>query len=125
MGWTVALRAPACAGGVMSRRMKLTVLVCLLFALASTNAKAIDFTCSDEYGFKEDLSNSIQVLEHVNNFYEIYLPKAYEGEDLALVQSIFSDEQGYFQLSFSGKGCLLYTSPSPRDQRGSRMPSSA
>ena len=29
--------------------------------------------------------------------------------------------------SFSGKSkdCLLYTSPSPRDQRGSRMPSSA
>ena len=24
-----------------------------------------------------------------------------------------------------GTGCLLYTSPSPRDQRGSRMPSSA
>ena len=30
-------------------------------------------------------------------------------------------------LSGSGKStfCLLYTSPSPRDQRGSRMPSSA
>ena len=27
--------------------------------------------------------------------------------------------------SGSGSGCLLYTSPSPRDQRGSRMPSSA
>ena len=26
---------------------------------------------------------------------------------------------------YLGKGCLLYTSPSPRDQRGSRMPSSA
>ena len=25
----------------------------------------------------------------------------------------------------STKNCLLYTSPSPRDQRGSRMPSSA
>ena len=25
----------------------------------------------------------------------------------------------------NGSGCLLYTSPSPRDQRGSRMPSSA
>ena len=25
----------------------------------------------------------------------------------------------------SNDGCLLYTSPSPRDQRGSRMPSSA
>ena len=31
-----------------------------------------------------------------------------------------------FQLSIeSYKVCLLYTSPSPRDQRGSRMPSSA
>ena len=27
--------------------------------------------------------------------------------------------------SFDAKACLLYTSPSPRDQRGSRMPSSA
>ena len=26
---------------------------------------------------------------------------------------------------FDINGCLLYTSPSPRDQRGSRMPSSA
>ena len=31
------------------------------------------------------------------------------------------------QIQFIGKllACLLYTSPSPRDQRGSRMPSSA
>ena len=29
------------------------------------------------------------------------------------------------QTTFSGNDCLLYTSPSPRDQRGSRMPSSA
>ena len=29
------------------------------------------------------------------------------------------------ELVFVGKRCLLYTSPSPRDQRGSRMPSSA
>ena len=28
-------------------------------------------------------------------------------------------------LSFGSDSCLLYTSPSPRDQRGSRMPSSA
>ena len=30
-----------------------------------------------------------------------------------------------FDLSDFGDDCLLYTSPSPRDQRGSRMPSSA
>ena len=28
-------------------------------------------------------------------------------------------------IALDGKPCLLYTSPSPRDQRGSRMPSSA
>ena len=28
-------------------------------------------------------------------------------------------------LSNGNEACLLYTSPSPRDQRGSRMPSSA
>ena len=28
-------------------------------------------------------------------------------------------------LMLPGMSCLLYTSPSPRDQRGSRMPSSA
>ena len=29
------------------------------------------------------------------------------------------------QISPDARTCLLYTSPSPRDQRGSRMPSSA
>ena len=28
-------------------------------------------------------------------------------------------------IIYMSNGCLLYTSPSPRDQRGSRMPSSA
>ena len=30
-----------------------------------------------------------------------------------------------FTIGHDGMTCLLYTSPSPRDQRGSRMPSSA
>ena len=36
-------------------------------------------------------------------------------------------EPGVFteDLTVSSNSCLLYTSPSPRDQRGSRMPSSA
>ena len=37
-----------------------------------------------------------------------------------------SDSRVPAELVFDqGLGCLLYTSPSPRDQRGSRMPSSA
>ena len=35
------------------------------------------------------------------------------------------DMNGYQLLDFRYSTCLLYTSPSPRDQRGSRMPSSA
>ena len=34
--------------------------------------------------------------------------------------------QGFLETTaLMDKDCLLYTSPSPRDQRGSRMPSSA
>ena len=32
---------------------------------------------------------------------------------------------GFFAAYLTYRACLLYTSPSPRDQRGSRMPSSA
>ena len=34
-------------------------------------------------------------------------------------------EQGAVHAADGYASCLLYTSPSPRDQRGSRMPSSA
>ena len=40
---------------------------------------------------------------------------------LLLLDIYFPDGSGIDLL----KHCLLYTSPSPRDQRGSRMPSSA
>ena len=36
-----------------------------------------------------------------------------------------SDQDVPFALNTRSKTCLLYTSPNPRDQRGSRMPSSA
>ena len=34
-------------------------------------------------------------------------------------------EKMFSEIEDGLQGCLLYTSPSPRDQRGSRMPSSA
>ena len=42
--------------------------------------------------------------------------------------SIVQSDEAIFGIALSGSNlatCLLYTSPSPRDQRGSRMPSSA
>ena len=43
------------------------------------------------------------------------------GENL----DISEFEAGWKSFMDEFKICLLYTSPSPRDQRGSRMPSSA
>ena len=55
-----------------------------------------------------------------------YRMGSYVNEELpALIEANFpvrGDKRGIFGHSM---GCLLYTSPSPRDQRGSRMPSSA
>ena len=45
------------------------------------------------------------------------------------IDGVTTVSNNVLQLKVSNKGgyitCLLYTSPSPRDQRGSRMPSSA
>ena len=35
------------------------------------------------------------------------------------------NDEGWYVRGNLGYGCLLYTSPSPRDKRQSRMPSSA
>jgi len=50
------------------------------------------------------------------------------GADFSTIQAAIDDaDEGDVVEVQPGTytGCLLYTSPSPRDQRGSRMPSSA
>ena len=50
--------------------------------------------------------------------------RANETEEPALVV-LHAVSEGLLRLHDFDGSCLLYTSPSPRDQRGSRMPSSA
>ena len=46
--------------------------------------------------------------------------------DAVDIETIYLQRGGHLLMSeIHNEGCLLYTSPSPRDQRGSRMPSSA
>ena len=66
-------------------------------------------------GFFNSKQADVKAVEKVN----FDIP---EGEILGLVGESGS---GKTTLGRSIISCLLYTSPSPRDQRGSRMPSSA
>ena len=51
-----------------------------------------------------------------------FMEKSQNGQALATERTARAIQRA--QL-LNSKNCLLYTSPSPRDQRGSRMPSSA
>ena len=53
---------------------------------------------------------------------QLLIENAPENHKLLRQAVLYHLEQSMIKLSFT---CLLYTSPSPRDQRGSRMPSSA
>ena len=62
---------------------------------------------------KTHLRDCIVMPEMVGNQVAIYNGK------------VFTNVEIKFDMIGRYLGCLLYTSPSPRDQRGSRMPSSA
>ena len=92
----------------------------------------------EEYAWKADwLSEQIQTLNaDVVCFQEIFEEDALrdviaqadaEGEAGNAAHIPGRDKRYRRKAIFSklAYGCLLYTSPSPRDQRGSRMPSSA
>ena len=66
----------------------------------------------------------------IGKFVLVYRPKPKRVEDpnesFGLDDYEVTGRTSYLeQVTALGGSCLLYTSPSPRDQRGSRMPSSA
>ena len=85
--------------------------------LFSTNP----FTRDQSDGFlmiRPNLASTIELKkkkDQTSGTYEFELPKQFDNKNV-LVEVVAGE---------SSKSCLLYTSPSPRDQRGSRMPSSA
>ena len=87
------------------------------------------------YKFREDAINLF-----IKNGYKVNLIGKYDGFEQKFSDAninkynLHIDERGYnpikelvlfINIFLLYKNCLLYTSPSPRDQRGSRMPSSA
>ena len=72
----------------------------------------------------------ILIALQINNWNEVR--KNQQSVNISIAALLSDLKQDTLQLSNEIRGidedlnsCLLYTSPSPRDQRGSRMPSSA
>ena len=82
--------------------------------------------------FERVLLNSAQTtgvqVECVNYPVQSTLPKTMDCDAYLITgsrDSVYDDLPWIFDLVRFLEGCLLYTSPSPRDRYGSRMPSSA
>ena len=70
-----------------------------------------------------EIKNDVNSIRKLNGL-------AYPNQDIVNIQFLnalqsFKPENVFLIKKFQEKTCLLYTSPSPRDKRQSRMPSSA
>ena len=66
------------------------------------------------------LQSALTFEENMTRDIEVYLPEGEESTEILIeVRQDWATDLIIVYI------CLLYTSPSPRDQRGSRMPSSA
>ena len=92
-----------------------------------------------KYQFLKKRENVFPYVKHIQNASDnernalgFLVPRAYEeaiySEKVILALTCDEIPEYAGHIMFGGvypNACLLYTSPSPRDQRGSRMPSSA
>ena len=79
----------------------------LMMAIAARNKIALPWATLEE-------AKAAYAFDNLQEFLDLY----YQG------MNVLQTEQDFYDLTYAYL-CLLYTSPSPRDQRGSRMPSSA
>ena len=79
--------------------------------------RVLDETVSCEF-YKKAFGLSVADRLDFDSFTLIYLSNSESNFELEL--TVNKDQTAPYDL-----GCLLYTSPSPRDKRQSRMPSSA
>ena len=96
-----------------------------IFFINVDNIQTLAYKMEIEGDFSS--GNSGATLEGVSGRLDI----GYSGEDIvrvrdmAVINSEFTLDVRFLPFNLGFLGCLLYTSPSPRDKRQSRMPSSA
>ena len=75
--------------------------------------------------FKHNEHKDNETLEEVRNYLMAGKSVLYCSDQGSASLADPGKELALIAFELNAKFCLLYTSPSPRDQRGSRMPSSA
>ena len=88
-------------------------------AAGSTETGVIGYTITDGNGGEATAAVTVIVTEVITN----EPPVAEDGGEATATLTVTAANNN--QNETISRFCLLYTSPSPRDQRGSRMPSSA
>ena len=117
---------------MLRRRMLIMLGVVLLIVLVLAAYKAFSvYTMVQGFSVPRP-AVSVAVATAIERPWQARLPtvgtlKALQGVDLSLETdgTVIDLQFESGQKVKAGQPCLLYTSPSPRDQRGSRMPSSA
>ena len=100
------------------RLLTLAILGCLLAAVYWVGAT--EYTDRIETDIRDRSSVALAKYQPDVNI-------SVDGRDVTIKGTVASEEvkEEVSSIADSVWGCLLYTSPSPRDQRGTRMPSSA
>ena len=73
--------------------------------------------------FRVKLVNDHEIIAHTAGRMRKNRIRVLAGDKVTVEMTPYDLSKG--RITYRFKYCLLYTSPSPRDQRGSRMPSSA
>ena len=90
-------------------------VTCTYGAGGSTQSKTLDIVSNIKQKFDIPVASHLTLVGSTADQLREYLQKA-KSVGVEHIVALRGDPP---------EGCLLYTSPSPRDQRGSRMPSSA
>ena len=88
-----------------------------IFAFAIVPSFLIQAFALTSSGYDATWGPVLSVLNVVTGFALLFV--------FALTTKLYGDDNNPYVRITGSIACLLYTSPSPRDQRGSRMPSSA
>ena len=106
-------------GIIKSKLFLFSILICFLLGPKSVFALE-DFQVSESHNFVANVASRVSP-----SVVRIDIEREMQTDEFEsdLLDPLLRDLLG--DLGTLPKNCLLYTSPSPRDQRGSRMPSSA